>query len=225
MKKLILIATVAVGLSSLSAFAQGNFLFTGGARSVWDAFSNGVPRLQATENVAFLINLTDSTLPAIASINGGAGTATNGTSGGLFSSPALQQSYWNLIMTDPKYVVAIDSSTGLAAVAATANNGGFSYRTGATFPVNGSAAAGGTAMVYVIAWDKAYATPAAAAAANAALGWTSAFSYTYAAGPIGTPTSSVTGQLGVYTFVPEPTTFTLAGLGAAAMLILRRRQK
>lgn len=228
MKKLILIATMAATLSGLSAFAQGNFIFTGPIRGSWDIFTpsnNATPKLLATMNVGFLVNPNNVTGPLI---NGIAPTTrTNGLDGGLFTSTSQLATYWNMILTDPNYAVAIDTTTGLPAVASNVGNGSWTYRTGATFPVAGTSALGGPAQVYIIAWEKAYATPAAAMAGGSALGWSQVFTYNYAAGGIGTPGSTIAGTVpfGAYGVVPEPATFTLAGLGAAAMLIFRRRRK
>ena len=226
MKKLILIAIVSASLPALSASAQGLFLFTGPVRGVWDVYSNGFPRLQGTMNVALMVNLNNGMAPAIDAIM--TSTRTNGTASDFALFYALnQQVYWNVIMSDPNYVVAIDSATSQPAVAAVGNNGAWTYNSGASFGIAGSSGNGGTAQVYVLAWDKQFATPALAAANDAPLGWSAPFSYTYASGnPPGTPAlmAPLVTPFGVYVQIPEPAVFTLAGLGAAAMLIFRRRK-
>jgi len=83
---------------------------------------------------------------------------------------------------------------------------------------------GGTGLFQVVAWEGTYATLAEALAANAAFGFSNPLTLTLPTGPTD---QVLTKLVGLNSFavaaVPEPTSFALAGLGAAALLIFRRR--
>jgi len=216
MKKLLLIVTMAAALSGVSAFGQGYFLFTGPTKGVWDGWSSGVSHLDSSNNVAFLWSPTGFT-PSINSL--GASTQTNSPIPVVDATAA-----WNAILTDTHYQLAQNQNAGNAvAVIQEASNGAWNYNAGVDFPVTGTAP--GTYSVFVIGWNRAYATPAAAAAAGSPVGWSSAFNYTAVDSVSGANFFATSGfvPFGVAP-VPEPSTFALAGLGAAAMLIFRRRK-
>jgi len=106
----------------------------------------------------------------------------------------------------------------------------------------GGTAAGQQVYVQVFAWDSTYATPDAALAANALFGaWSAgAANTTYGAVGAAQLTSGLTvspapgapifgtgvGQFGKAALLssPEPTTIALGGLGAAALLMFRRKK-
>ena len=214
MKKLTLIVTAAMMLTGLSAFGQGYFALSGGPGSVWNDWNPGFPlpgRGGSVNRVAFLWGsgpaLITSVMPSV---------PTN--SPGL----TLSASAWNAILNDPNYHFATNDSSGQLISQTNAFNGGFSIS--GTQPIRGTAP--GPYQMYVIAWDAQYATPeAAAASGTAAFGWSAVFNYN-AVNNIGTPaTLAASGfqPFGVAP-VPEPTTCALAGLGAAALLVLRRRK-
>jgi len=101
-----------------------------------------------------------------------------------------------------------------------------------TYTTGTDAAPGSTIYAEVRGWTGNYATwdLAAAAAASGTLvymGYSSVFSMgTGGAGAPPSPPISLTtipAFTGVLLTIPEPTTFALAGLGAAALLIFRRR--
>ena len=222
MKKLLL--TIGLAAIGVSAFAQGNFIFSSTARSVWDNWSTvatGLPRADASNNVAFLIGTT--------------GTPLVDTAMGMTSVPTNQTTAingvaaWTSILNDPNFKLATNGADGLLVVGTTTSLGGFSYGSGA-FTVAGTAAGGGAITLYVIGWSYLYANPFLAQAANSPVGWSAPINYAYGAGPLpgppGTPGSigDTLGRFGVAP-VPEPTTFALAGLGAAALLIFRRRKQ
>ena len=222
MKKLLIIATVA-SLSALSSFGQGYFALAGAARSSWDIFTvanAGAPKLAATMNIALFWGSASATPLVESSLVNGLGSPTNVASTYL-NNP------WTAILGDGAFTRVVDNNTATAVQPATASNSGWAYTTTGGFssvPVTGTSS-GTPYHMYIIGWDKTYATMAAAAAAGAAVGYSSVFTYT-PVDAVGTPTSlSGAGftPFGVNQ-VPEPATFALAGLGMAAMLVSRRRK-
>jgi hypothetical protein len=232
MKKLILIATTVAALSGLSAFGQGNFVFSSGARFTWNNVTGPTAVAGGAYNIAFLW-ATGTPTPLVDTVSGSVGIPTNNITGGGVQGSQHQASAadWNAILTDPNYQLARDAGLGSAlAVGTLTATGGWVYNLASPFGVTGTATSGGTVNVFVIAWSNAYATPALAAAAGSSLGWSRPFAYTYgdtATSPAGLGAQAaglgVDAHFGVSP-VPEPATFTLAGLGAAALLIFRRRK-
>ena len=220
MKKLLL--TIGLAAIGVSAFAQGSFMFSSGPRYVWDNWSTvatGLPRADQSNSVAFLIGTGTPLVDAImTSVPTNQTTAINGVAA------------WTSILNDPSFHLATNSADGLIAVGTTTLTGGFGYSGGGTFTVAGTAAGGGTITLYVIGWSYLYANPFLAQAANSPVGWSAPINYAYGAGPVpgpaGTPGAigDTLGRFGVAP-VPEPATFALVGLGAAALLISRRRKQ
>ena len=225
MKKTLLIATLAVSLSGLSAFGQGYFNFSGAVRGAWDLFTpanGGTPKFGGTTvNVGFVWGTGPALITSIA-----ASTVTNNLAANSAALTGIGGA-WNAILNDPNFKVAVDNNTGLQVARVVASNGSWAYTTTGGFaatPVTNTVAQ--SYSVYAIGWDSTYATPALAGAAGAAVGWGSVFTYA-AVSNIGTPlTMTASGMpigFGVLP-VPEPATFALAGLGMAAMLVSRRRK-
>jgi hypothetical protein len=225
MKKQIILAAIALGLVT-SSFGQGYMSFATTGRSwVYDNFSTwGVSQNGGTLNninVAFLIANAGSTSLI------GAGSPTSNT-------VTLSHSAWASILTDPNFSLGVNMGTGSTAIVgintASIARGGFGYLAGAGFQVNGfgNSTANLPVAVYVIAWNNAYATPAFAAAAGAAVGWSSVFTYTLQKDTI-TPApffnTSGMAAFGVSPLlIPEPSSIALAGLGGLSLWLFRRRK-
>lgn len=89
-------------------------------------------------------------------------------------------------------------------------------------------APGATAFVQMVAWNSSlYPTFAAAEASGAVNVWGASQILQVTTGGSGSPPSVPAPMTGLTSFsltVPEPSTFALAGLGAAALMIFRRRK-
>jgi hypothetical protein len=216
MKKQLIITALALA-TSLSAFGQGYVLFSStAAQGLWynpGAGTNpGTSRGDGGIMVGFLWAAS--------------GTPLVGSAGIAVSNSSVVPD-WTKILTDPLFHFAQNAG---ALVTVGVNNagvlkGGFSYLAGATFPLQGSTA-GSTIQALAVAWSSAFATPQAAAAGGSFLGYSPLLQY--ATAPDGSSSAPSFAAAGMPAFgvnpVPEPATFALAGLGAAAMLIFRRRK-
>lgn len=101
-------------------------------------------------------------------------------------------------------------------------NGSFSDQSGNPYSVAGATT---SAYFQIEAWTGNYSSYAAAVTGGAFTAQTAPFQNPVAVAP--TPAPSLTGNPAVVlsvTSTPEPGTFALAGLGAAALLIFRRRK-
>jgi len=227
MKKILLITAIAVSASGVSSFAQGYFNIGGTVRGTWDLFTTAgqaTPKFGGT--VADVGLMWGSGTPLISAIQ--TSTATNSVAANAAAEASITAD-WAAIMNDPNFHVAVDANTSLQIAKTVGANGSSPYTTTgglSATPVVGTAG-GNSYQCYMIGWDSTYASPAAAAAAGAAVGWGSVFTYA-AVSNIGTPlTMTASGMatgFGVITTVPEPASFALAGLGMAAMLVSRRRK-
>jgi hypothetical protein len=220
MKKILLIATTTAALSGLSAFGQGQFVFSSNAKVVWDGWSvEGFSKPDANNNVAFLIG---TGTPLVDSIQTSAPTNANAEINGLLA--------WNYILNDPNFRLATNAASGALASVQTTSLGGINYNGGSPFQVSGTSSSGGNITIFVIAWQNIWADPFVAALSGGVVGWSAPFTYSYAAGPVpgppGFPDNFSTAGLQPFgVTVPEPSTFVLGGLVAAAMLIFRRRKQ
>ena len=221
MKKTFLILSLLA--STIVTFGQGNFFFSGPSpfNGVWDNFSSSQPQRAADMNVAFLFGTgTPHVDNQIAS-----SVPTNALSVGFYINTYQA---WNFILTDPNFMLATNvNALGMPVIATNAATGGWVYNDNTSFGVLGSA--NQTYQVFVIGWDKNFATPQAAAAAGSAVGWSAPFSYTAALYPLGTPLTM--GASGLTPFgvvaiepVPEPSALALMGLSAGAFVFFRRRR-
>ena len=208
MKKiLIIIGAVAVGTAS--SFAQGNIVISDSARGIWDVFSGAPQDLDWS-----LIAGPAATTPSVDSIM--TFTPTNGLA---LNDPAAA---WNDILNQGGYFF-VDGTNGAAIVGAVGSNGSVSYNAGNAYSA-ANLTGGTTYTMYLIAWENLYATPSAAQAANAAVGWSAPFQYTPPSG-INSPPNMNSAGLAPFGVVPspEPATVALAGLGGLALFGLRRR--
>src|SRR5690348_9213905 len=121
MKKLFYIMTTMAALSGMSAFGQGQALFTGAVRGVWDDWQ-GSATLTATNNVAFLFanNTTNSLTPLVDSLAFSVATNTTSASWSLATA-------WNDILNDPNYHLATNSASSTLATVLCAANASWSY--------------------------------------------------------------------------------------------------
>ncbi len=218
MKKKLILAATLVAMTGLSAFGQGYFLFVATKNSVWDNFTTGTTTSGGGHTIAGFLWGPAATVGML-------GATGNPVSNTVPLSPAK----WDDILTDPQFHLATNSTSGLLVTAPVNASGlqigGIGYLTGQTFTVAGTAG-GQIYTVYAVSWNSLYATPEEAAAAGSAVGWSNPFQYSAGNGPTSTPLNfNGSGMLAFgVTPVPEPATFALAGLGAAAMLIFRRRK-
>jgi len=211
MKKLILTAALATA-TALSGFSQGQVIFQ----------NSGV-------NAGLYFYST---------------TGTKASSGTLASQAASQSTSTGVIDIGLYWSTAAftDAAQGTLADTVTMSTTQAGAIGGTTVDLPGTIA-GQQVYVQVFAWDSTYATPDAALAANALFAAWSAGAANTTYGAIGAAqlTSGLTlnpapgapifgtgaGQFGKAALLssPEPTTIALGGLGAAAMLMLRRRKK
>ena len=213
MKKLV--AATLLGLAAcVSSFAQGNFTFNNSSSSlVWENISTaGGPFVKAgpTLEVAVLWTTNLAAVPTT-----------------IPSGPTLYGGSWTGVFTDPNFHLALGTAGGNPPIVSTCGGigpaagiylGGIRYIFGSS--------ADQTVQLYVIGWDKSYGVdPLAAAAAYAPVGYSSPIQFTL--GSTALPGGSL-GLAGISSFgvgIPEPSTLALAGLGAAALLIFRRRRR
>jgi len=203
MKKILVTTLVAAALVS-SALAQGTVTFTSPVGSV-KYMDNGVATAVPVGNPA--------QIPGYGNLNIAAYWADSGTSlslvGGLpdLSAWTLATPTISRIFPAAGAVLATDFTTGAAA----------------STPV----------QLEIVAWTGDFATFQEASAGNALLAWTGDSNSGGMLGwtqPTGGGTSPgqplVAGAYNglVLAPIPEPSTFALAGLGAAALLIFRRRK-
>jgi hypothetical protein len=219
MKKQLIIAALAVA-TSLSAFGQGYVAFSS-TKGQGGYYSPNTPiggAAASTGNAGITVGFLWAPQGSVP-MAGSSGTPT--------ASNVLVD--WTKILTDPLFHFATNSGTGALVTQALNNSGlaqgGWNYNSGVSFGLAGSTAAANYTFM-TVGWNSTYATPWAAAAAGSYLGFSNPFSYSTGAdsgAAVSTFAASGQNAFGVQP-IPEPATFALAGLGAAAMLIFRRRK-
>jgi hypothetical protein len=214
MKKLILAAITVT--TAASVFAQGTVIFNnrlGGISHVW---MGGTSQIQGNSSID---TPTGSTVY-------GAGYTLIGTSGGLTSSNGVAQ-----LLAAP--------GSGAAESSLVPSGGTTTFRTGAgagnivqiTDTLQNIPKDAAFATFEMVAWDNTsllYPTWAQASVAwnngLIAAGRSAPFTVASIGGDVNTPPNLVgLTSFNIY-IVPEPATVALAGLGAAALLIFRRRK-
>lgn len=168
--------------------------------------------------------------------NQNSGASPSATSSGLvFLSGSPTTVDLNVALfgfTDSSSVLSHPVASLIGAAAAGDSLGGafpgtFTDLSATAYAVDGTTTASTSAFFILQAWIGNDLTYAAAVAAGHAAGQTTVFAN--ALGGVGSPPSTPPGLdsmpgLTLVTTTPEPSTFALAGLGAAALLIFRRRK-
>jgi hypothetical protein len=209
MKRLIL-TTILGGTLLASSFGQGLLYFNNsGTTAIFDNFTSPSNSVMSPGSVSVAMLWSADT------------TATPVT--GTNASRSLTPVSWAVVLSDPIFQLALSPFDGSIWIA----------QTRVPEPVTGTFAGGqvpiqGTDMgqaikLYVLGWSSAFATPSAAAAANAPVGWSNPFIYF-----LGSPMSPGmsfpgAGMQGFYVnVVPEPSTFALLAFGAAVFFVKAR---
>jgi hypothetical protein len=214
MKKLL--GILAITALATSGFAQGTVVFANSANTgpvkQWTSTSDAtaIAVLKSNGRVELFAGLP--TLTAVANpffTYSASGVAVNY---GSLSAFMTANAGWADIATTP-----------ITSLTAGQFGGG-----GVTIP---GIAAGGSASYFILGWNGPSTTIDAAMGAGAFVGESAVFT-TATGNPLATPpgtpvnlNTTFTGMLlAPQVVIPEPSTFALAGLGVAAMLILRRRK-
>jgi len=211
MKKALLLCTVCLA-SCLSSFGQGYFVFANsGSSAVIDGFTAPGTYVKSPANV--MVGILYSTSATSLTALGGSPSGSN----------TVSTASWSQIMADPNWHLAQSGGAALTALTRT----GLSLGTfnGGTVGIDGTSA-GQVISLYVVAWRAS--DGVAGFGTSSVLGWSNPISETLggSSAPGLTLAGSLTGPIGVSptTAVPEPASFALAGLGAAALMVLRRRK-
>lgn len=163
------------------------------------------------------------------------GAGPTATSGGLFftqtgaAAPVLISGDFNAAFyggTDSTALSLIKSFSGATAVGTgSAGAGTFFDPTGNTYPVPGTTGSSTTAFFQIEAWTGNFSSYALALASGTALTAKSLPFGNAVSSGTANPVDLVSMPSLILTAIPEPSTFALGGLGAAALLIFRRRRK
>jgi hypothetical protein len=151
--------------------------------------------------------------PGVNAIIGGSTAAHTPLSGAGYSANL----YWALgTVTDPLQL----ASAGFATPFGTGASAGYFF--GGVLGIPGTSAAGGQLVtVQVVAWNTATGASWAAATERGA---GNLFQVTLGGGTTPPPFFTAMTAFNLTTTIPEPSTFALAGLGAASLLLFRRRK-
>lgn len=182
-----------------------------GSSAVIDGFTTPGTYVKSPANVmvGILYSTTATSLAALGNTPSGSNTVSTLPS-------------WSQITGDSNWHLAQSGGSALTALTRT----GLSLGTfnGGTVGIDGTAA-GQTISLYVIAWKAS--DGVGGFGTSSVVGWSNPISETLggSSAPGLTLAGSLTGPIGVSVVgVPEPASFALAGLGAAALMVLRRRK-
>lgn len=207
MKKTII--SLGLGMATcLSSFGQGYFTFTdSGSTAILDNFTVPGANVKSPGNVIVGIMWSASTSNTVPSF----GSTTSGAS---------TQPSWAGVTTDPNFHLALQGGVAINAPTRT----GLSLGTfnGGVVGIDGTQP-NQVVSLYVVCWKLSDGINGFGT--STVLGWSNPILETLgsSATPGLTLAAGMSGNVSV-NIVPEPATFALAGLGAAAMLIFRRRK-
>lgn len=214
MKKLVLAGCVFT--CAASVFAQGTIVFNN--RVVGSVVAPVYAKDPANPTVQQLGN-TASGFPAGTTVYGGATLAGTGYTAQLWGAPGAGQAVGSLV-----------AATGYSTAGFRSGAAAGLWTTSTDAAIIPGAGEGSVATLQVRAWDNQGGTITTWAAAQAA-GVDSGASALFNSQPLG-GVSAPPNLVGLQSFsltgtggpIPEPSTFALAGLGAVALLIFRRRK-
>jgi hypothetical protein len=217
MKKQICTAIIGA-LATVGVYGQGYIFFNDATVHLYDNFTTpGTPTADALMKVGYIWDAGSG--GQLTALGASGSTQVNPLASNPWPSLTALTGGWSWGSPDGVTPTAVATAGSPPPLAGTFNGG--------TVAVNGSTA-GEAITMYVVAWNSAYATPAAAAAAGSAIGWSTPFNWT--TGTSTSPGSAITGSLSSFyvdlvpTATPEPGTLALAALGGAAMLFIRRKK-
>jgi len=206
MKKLILSVTAVAGFS-MAGFAQGGIYFDGSnnsntspaASSEGQVFISGVLDTSTDINAELLYNNGTTFVPVVTLLlsSSNSNPSTSGAVGQTYTAVGTISDYGSGVLYDP---------------------------TGTEYVIPNDAA-GAVVSFEVEGWLGNYGSLAAAQAAGQKVGTTAAFTETLVAVPGTANDIENMPALNLTAAVPEPSTFAMAGVGLASMLIFRRRNK
>jgi len=201
MKKTLL--TLALTVVTASVFAQGTVNFSNGS-SVWGS----------TRNVTFLDT------PGVAN-----GTALSTNAGGLNLYGLRAQLFYGAAAVENSLVAVTTAPASLRSSTSASSGTWF----GGTRTLDGFSAPGTIVQLQVRIWDTTLAADWNAALLpgyTGLIGKSAIFAYTIPTSPTPAPAdfNMVNFQAFTVSPVPEPTSFALAGMGLASLLIFRRRK-
>jgi hypothetical protein len=216
MKKLLL--TTLSSLLAVAAFAQGTVTFQNASTVAgWASV--------ADRNVKFGADAANYNPALVAGANVSsnyAGVNLSSLRAALYYAPGtVADSEWQSITL----AAAGASASFKQSTSATAGSWFGGTRTLTQIP-----AAGGLASLMVVVWDTSLSADPLSAEARAGLwGRSAVFAYSTPSGSTPAPAEFLPNNLASFTIgqagiVPEPSTMALAGLGAASLLIFRRRK-